>query len=142
MPIAPACRCPRRAALAALGAALALAAAPAIAQPAGAATGAPDYAGPLFDAHLHYNDEAVERFPIDDVLGRMQKSGVRAVVANSRPNDGTRGLAAARDPLDRTCAAALAADRNPARLAWSRLRRNRLPSRFASRISAGCIDRG
>jgi len=55
------------------------------------------YAGPLFDAHLHYNDEAVARYPIADVLGRLQRSGVRAVIANSRPNDGTRALATARD---------------------------------------------
>ena len=27
------------------------------------------------------------------MLGRMQRSGVRAIVANSRPNDGTRTLA-------------------------------------------------
>jgi hypothetical protein len=65
------------------------------AQPA-AAPGA-SYAGPIFDAHLHYNEEAVEPHPIADVLGRMQRSGVRAVVANSRPNDGTRALAAARE---------------------------------------------
>ncbi|HSC65963.1 MAG TPA: amidohydrolase family protein [Caldimonas sp.] len=64
--------------------------------------GAPSpYAGPLFDAHLHYNDEAAARFPIDDVLGRMQRSGVRAVVANSRPNDGTKALAAAREATRR-----------------------------------------
>jgi len=54
------------------------------------------YSGPLFDAHLHYNVEARERFPVADVLARMQRSGVRAVVANSRPNDGTQALAAAR----------------------------------------------
>ncbi len=54
------------------------------------------YAGPLFDAHLHYNDEAVGPHPLDDVLSRMQRSGVRAIVANSRPNDGTRTLAAAK----------------------------------------------
>jgi predicted TIM-barrel fold metal-dependent hydrolase len=59
------------------------------------------YAGPLFDAHLHYNDEAAERYPIGDVLGRMQRSGVRAIVANSRPNDGTKALAAARDETKR-----------------------------------------
>lgn len=53
------------------------------------------YAGPLFDTHLHYNDEAFDAFPIDDVLGRMQRSGVRGIVANSRPNDGTVALAAA-----------------------------------------------
>lgn len=55
------------------------------------------YTGPLFDAHLHYNVEAVEPYPVADVLGRMQRSGVRAIVSNSRPNDGTRALAAARD---------------------------------------------
>ena len=71
------------------------------AQPASPEAAPLSYAGPLFDAHLHYNDEANARFPIDDVLGRMQKSGVRAVVANSRPNDGTRALAAAGDATRR-----------------------------------------
>ena len=58
---------------------------------------AADYAGPLFDAHLHYNDEAFNGqagpHPPADVLARMQRNGVRAIVANSRPNDGTRALA-------------------------------------------------
>ena len=56
------------------------------------------YAGPLFDTHLHYNEEAVGPYPLADVLGRMQRSGVRAIVANSRPNDGTRALASALEP--------------------------------------------
>lgn len=60
----------------------------------GAAAAEP-YAGPLFDAHLHYNDEAQQPHPLPDVLARMQRSGVRAIVANSRPNDGTKALAAA-----------------------------------------------
>ena len=55
------------------------------------------YAGPLFDAHLHYNEEAFASHPLADVLGRLQRSGVRAAIANSRPNDGTKSLAAARD---------------------------------------------
>ena len=63
------------------------------------------YTGPLFDAHLHYNDEACVHdapapgcpHPLPDVLARMQSSGVRAVLANSRPNDGTRALATARE---------------------------------------------
>ncbi|MDQ7745918.1 amidohydrolase family protein [Hydrogenophaga pseudoflava] len=63
------------------------------------------YAGPLFDAHLHYNDEACVHdvpdpacpHPLADVLARMQRNGVRAVLANSRPNAGTRALASARD---------------------------------------------
>ena len=56
------------------------------------------YAGPLFDTHLHYNEEAAGPYPLADVLGRMQRSGVRAIVANSRPNDGTRALATALEP--------------------------------------------
>jgi predicted TIM-barrel fold metal-dependent hydrolase len=70
------------------------------AQP-GFAAGAQPYAGPIFDAHLHYNVEAAESFPVADVLGRMQRSGVRAVIANSRPNAGTRALAAAREDARR-----------------------------------------
>jgi len=60
-----------------------------------AAAQAAPYEGPLFDAHLHYNDDAREPHPLPDVLGRMQRSGVRAIIANSRPNDGTKALAAA-----------------------------------------------
>ena len=54
------------------------------------------YVGALFDAHLHYNDEAFATYPLPDVLARMQRAGVRAILANSRPNDGTKSLAAAR----------------------------------------------
>ncbi len=64
---------------------------------AGAAQ-AQSYGGPIFDAHLHYNDEAwMSAHPVDDALGRMQRSGVRAIIANSRPNDGTKTLASARE---------------------------------------------
>jgi Tat protein secretion system quality control protein TatD with DNase activity len=58
---------------------------------------AADYTGPLFDAHLHYNEEAQSPHPIQDVLARMQRSGVKAIVANSRPNDGTKNLASAQE---------------------------------------------
>ena len=61
-----------------------------------ASAAAADYAGPLFDAHLHYNEEAWGQgapHPIADVLARMQRNGVRAIVSNSRPNDGTKALA-------------------------------------------------
>jgi len=76
---------------------LACGAAPAMAQT--------PYAGPLFDAHLHYNDEACVQdapdpgcpHPLTDVLARMQRNGVRAVLANSRPNAGTLALAGARE---------------------------------------------
>ncbi len=57
---------------------------------------AADYSGPLFDAHLHYNEEAQSPHPIQDVLARMQRNGVKAIVANSRPNDGTKNLADAK----------------------------------------------
>ena len=59
-----------------------------------AARAAP-YEGPIFDAHLHYNDEAVTRYPIGTVRELFEKNGVRAILANSRPNDGTRALVAA-----------------------------------------------
>ncbi len=71
-------------------------AASAVAQPPAPLPVLAPYAGPIFDAHLHYNVEAAARYAVPDVLGRMQRSGVRAVIANSRPNDGTRALAAAR----------------------------------------------
>lgn len=69
---------------------------------AGPALAQAPYAGPLFDAHLHYNAEACAAngpcpYPVADVLGRMQRSGVRAIVANSRPNEGTLSLAGARE---------------------------------------------
>jgi predicted TIM-barrel fold metal-dependent hydrolase len=51
-----------------------------------------DYEGPIFDAHLHYNDEAVERYSIGTVMELFSKNGVKAILANSRPNDGTRAL--------------------------------------------------
>jgi len=57
-----------------------------------AARAAAPYAGPLFDAHLHYNEEAFAPHPIADAFARMQRSGVRAIVANSRPNEGTKLL--------------------------------------------------
>ncbi len=66
---------------------------------------AADYSGPLFDAHLHYNQEAWNGqegpHPLSDVLLRMQRNGVKAVLANSRPNDGTRALAEALDETRR-----------------------------------------
>lgn len=70
---------------------------------AAGAAGAVDYTGPVFDAHLHYNEEAwngsTGPHPIPDVLARMQRNGVRAIVSNSRPNDGTKSLA--QSPLTR-----------------------------------------
>lgn len=55
---------------------------------------AADYAGPLFDAHLHYNDDARQPHPPADVLARLARAGVRGALVNSRPNDGTLRLVA------------------------------------------------
>lgn len=71
--------------------ALLLAALPLAAQ----ATG---YAGPIFDAHLHYNDDAQAPHPPADVLARMARAGVRGALVNSRPNDGTLRLVAEAGP--------------------------------------------
>lgn len=59
------------------------------------AAAAPPWTGPIFDAHLHYNDEAVARYDIATVRALFEKNGVGAILANSRPNDGTRALHAA-----------------------------------------------
>lgn len=59
------------------------------------------YQGPLFDTHLHYNQEAWDGntgpFPPSEALARMQRNEVKAIIANSRPNAGTQTLAAARE---------------------------------------------
>jgi len=54
------------------------------------------YTGPIFDAHLHYNDDAQAPYPIAAVFELFRKNGVRAILANSRPNDGSRALYEAR----------------------------------------------
>ncbi|WP_083745681.1 amidohydrolase [Variovorax sp. KK3] len=68
---------------------------------ASVAVKAADYGGPLFDTHLHYNVEAWDRdtgpYPPAEALARMQRNGVKAIIANSRPNAGTHALAAARE---------------------------------------------
>jgi hypothetical protein len=46
----------------------------------------------IFDAHLHYNDDALPVFSADDVLRLFRRNGVAGVLANSRPNTGTRLL--------------------------------------------------
>ena len=51
------------------------------------------YQGPLFDAHLHYNVEALGETSIAQVLAKMKAAGVEAFLSNSRPNDGTKDLA-------------------------------------------------
>jgi hypothetical protein len=59
------------------------------------------YQGPLFDTHLHYNQEAWDGntgpYPPVEALARFQRNDVRAIIANSRPNAGTQTLAASRE---------------------------------------------
>jgi len=66
-----------------------------------AQSSAPGYDGPLFDTHLHYNQEAWDGntgpYPPAEALARMQRNQVTAIIANSRPNAGTQTLAAARE---------------------------------------------
>ena len=53
---------------------------------------------PLFDAHLHYNMEPRAHLPLDQVLDLFERNGVRGILANSRPNDGTHALVDAHPP--------------------------------------------
>jgi len=66
-----------------------------------AQSSAAGYDGPLFDTHLHYNQEAWDGntgpYPPAEALARMQRNQVTAIIANSRPNAGTQTLAAARE---------------------------------------------
>lgn len=48
---------------------------------------------PVFDAHLHYNWEPSPRLAPEAVGALLRRAGVTGVLANSRPNDGTRALA-------------------------------------------------
>ena len=59
------------------------------------------WTGPIFDAHLHYNDDAVARYTPETVFELFARNNVRAILANSRPNDGTRTLHGAPAPMRR-----------------------------------------
>ena len=50
------------------------------------------WTGPLFDAHLHYNVEIVDSVSVGSAFELFRKNGVAGILANSRPNDGTRAL--------------------------------------------------
>ena len=71
---------------------LARAAAAALVLAGGLAGAAEPWTGPLFDAHLHYNDEAQPVVSVGSAFELFRKNGVKAILANSRPNDGTRAL--------------------------------------------------
>jgi len=50
---------------------------------------------PIFDAHLHYNADAAAAYPVPAVLDILRRNAVRAILATSTPNAGTRVLLAA-----------------------------------------------
>jgi hypothetical protein len=53
---------------------------------------------PLFDAHLHYNQEPDPFYSLDKVLEVFRRNGVTGILANSRPNKGTHQLVDAKAP--------------------------------------------
>jgi predicted TIM-barrel fold metal-dependent hydrolase len=57
-----------------------------------AAAHAEMWTGPIFDAHLHYNDDAQPVVSLGSAFELFRKNGVAGILANSRPNDGSRAL--------------------------------------------------
>lgn len=53
---------------------------------------------PIFDAHMHYNIEARSTWSPQRVIALWRQLGIRAVLATSRPNDGTLNLFAQNAP--------------------------------------------
>lgn len=47
---------------------------------------------PLFDAHIHYNREAWERFPPEAAIAILDRAGVVRALVSSTPDDGTLRL--------------------------------------------------
>lgn len=47
---------------------------------------------PIFDAHLHYNQEAMTLYPLDKALDVFRRNNVTGILATSRPNTGTNQL--------------------------------------------------
>ena len=47
---------------------------------------------PIFDAHVHYNEEALVSFKPKVVMALMDQAGVRAALVSSTPDDGTLRL--------------------------------------------------
>jgi hypothetical protein len=52
----------------------------------------------LFDAHLHYNQEAMALYPLDQALEIFRRNGVTGILATSRPNLGTNQLFETKPP--------------------------------------------
>jgi hypothetical protein len=43
---------------------------------------------PLFDAHVHYNEDIWQAIPADDAIKRLQKQGIRRAIVSSTPANG------------------------------------------------------
>jgi hypothetical protein len=53
---------------------------------------------PIFDAHLHYNQEPNPFYELDKVLEIFRRNNVTGIIATSRPNKGTHQLVDAKAP--------------------------------------------
>jgi len=67
--------------------AILLAAAPALAQTGEIGAGSADL--PIFDAHMHYKQEAWAPYPVATVVELMDRSGVAMALVSSTPDEGT-----------------------------------------------------
>lgn len=80
-------------------AALGLAALVLLSRPGRAEDAANDAAAmPIFDAHMHYNQEPNPFFSLDKVIEVFGRNNVKGVLATSRPNKGTHQLMDAKTP--------------------------------------------
>jgi len=43
---------------------------------------------PLFDAHIHYNEDVWQAIPADDAIKRLKKHGIRRAIVSSTPANG------------------------------------------------------
>ena len=53
---------------------------------------------PIFDAHMHYNQEPNPFFSLDKVVEVFRRNNVKGILATSRPNKGTHQLMEAKAP--------------------------------------------
>lgn len=47
---------------------------------------------PLFDAHIHYNQDVRESIPPDDAISRLQRAGIAKAFVSSTPTEATEAL--------------------------------------------------
>lgn len=59
----------------------------------------PQHLSPLFDAHIHYNDEIAALLKPEDAARRLREAGIVRAIVSSTPDDHTLELAAAAPDL-------------------------------------------